>query len=78
MKNQYYKTSNFYLSAYLICLGMELIDIDRKDRKRAVFIFADVHKRSVMVNQFIFGKEALVDARQFANALKELKNKLYS
>ncbi|MFA6525375.1 MAG: DUF5659 domain-containing protein [Patescibacteria group bacterium] len=57
---------------------MELIDIDRKDRKRAVFIFADVHKRSVMVNQFIFGKEALVDARQFANALKELKNKLYS
>ena len=78
MKIPQYKTSNFYLSAYLICKDLELIGIDREDPKRSVFIFSDSPRREEMVNQYNFGKDAWVDARRFATAIKDLKGKLYS
>lgn len=78
MKKQFYRTSNFYLSAYLICRGLELVSLVRDDPKRAAFVFTDSAEREEMVNQYNFGKEALVDARRFVAATKELKYKLYT
>lgn len=78
MKREYYRTANFYLSAFLCCKGLDLINIDKANPHRATFVFEDGPEREEWVSLFNFGKEALVDARQYALTLKELKNKLYS
>ena len=78
MKTEYYRTSNFYLSAYLFSWDQELVDIDKENPKKAEFVFIDSLEREDLVSSFIYGKEALVDAKKFAYAIKELKNKLYS
>ncbi|MBU1165238.1 hypothetical protein KKA15_06820 [Patescibacteria group bacterium] len=73
-----FKTSNFYLSAFLICKGLKIVDVDRQNPRRALFVFEDSLKREELVREFEFGKTALVDVRIYASTLKELKNKLYS
>lgn len=77
MKKKHYKTSNFYLSAYLSCKGLELIDVDKSNPRKAVFVFIDSSERESLVRLFDFG-EAPVNARKYSLTLKELKNKLYS
>jgi hypothetical protein len=78
MKKKHYKTSNFYLATFLFCRDQELVDIEKENPKRAEFVFNDSPEREDLVRVFDYGKEALVDARQYASALKELKNKIYS
>lgn len=78
MKKEYYKTSNFYLSAYLYSWNQELVNIDKENPKKAIFVFIDSLEREELVSAFIYGQEAPVDAKKYAYAIKELKNKLYS
>lgn len=78
MKTEYYKTSNFYLSAYLFSCDQELVNIDKENPKKALFVFTDSPERENLVSNFIYGKNAPVDAKKYAFAIKELKNKLYS
>lgn len=73
-----YKTNNFYLSAYLSTQGFDLIGIEQEDERRSLFIFADRADREAVIKRYLFGKRALVDARRFVSAVKELKAKLYA
>ena len=77
MNQQQFKTSDFYLSVFLLCRGLRLIDLDRANPRRVSFVFQAAPRLAEMVQEFSFGEEALVDARSFAAAVKELKNKLY-
>lgn len=77
IRTNQFRTSNFHLSAYLICKGISLLDLDRTDPQRVVFIFEDTDKRIENVQQYQFGKKALVDVRQYVQAMRELKERLY-
>ncbi len=73
MKKNQFATTNFYLAVFLACKGLRLLDIDRTDPRRAIFIFEDTHERGEWVSLFNFGEEALVDARKFASTIKGIK-----
>jgi len=79
--NKYFKTTNFYLASFLFAKGLELVNIDRTDPKKCVFVFADTSMRESLVEVFNFGREndpeILVDARTLILAIKTLKDKLY-
>jgi len=81
-ENKYFKTSNFYLAAFLFAKGLELVNIDRvSDSKRKYFVFIDSPERELYSGIFDFGKEddprVMVDSRKMVVAVKTLKEKLY-
>lgn len=43
--NETYHTSDLYVAAWLLSNGLELQDIDRRNRQRCDFIFADRQDR---------------------------------
>ena len=79
--DKYFKTSSFYLSAFLFTNGLELVNIDKINPKQAVFVFLDTPERESLLHSFNFSKEnsseVMVDARKFISAIKQLKDKLY-
>jgi len=79
--NQDYSTTSFYLAAFLLTKGLGLIGIDRTDVQRSKFQFAKSPQWDRLIEAFNFAKEndprALVDARKFIVAIKNLKEKLY-
>ena len=80
--NEYYKTSGFYLAAFLYTKGLELVSIDKISHPgRSNFVFVDSPERETFVQAFNFAKEndqgVMVDARQITMATKLLKEKLY-
>lgn len=79
---KYFRTSSFYIAAFLFAKGTELVNIDKiTDSKRAYFVFLESPDRELWLENFNFGKEdapeAMVDARKFVTAIKMLKDKLY-
>lgn len=79
--DKYFRTANFYLAAFLFAKGLELVNIDKADPKRCVFVFADTPERGALVELFNFAKEdcaeVMVDARKLIYATKTLKDKIY-
>lgn len=77
----YFRSSHFYLTAFLIAKGMTLTEVDKTDSRRAQFVFVDAPEREALVNSFNFSEKenpnASVDAREFIAAIKTLKDKLY-
>jgi len=72
-----FKTSDFYLSAFLRTQGLELIKIDKTNPRRALFIFKDRKDRRSLVEDFLFGRTK-VEPKSFISAIKEFKRLLYS
>jgi len=80
MKNendQQFQTSDFYLSAFLLTKGFKLLDIDKTNLHRALFIFQDRTNRQNLVEDFLFGR-AKIEPKSFISAIKELKQLLHS
>lgn len=81
--DKYFRTSNFYLAAFLFGKDVELVNIDRiSNSSRSQFVFVDTPQREELVEVFNFAKEddpkVLIDARKFIMSIKMLKDKLYS
>lgn len=81
-KSEYFRTSNFYTAVFLIVKGQKLVDIERlPNSKRSLFVFLETPSREKLIKNFSFASqnspEVMVDARQFATAIKALKDKLY-
>lgn len=80
-EDKYFRTINFYLSTFLFCKSIELVNIDRTDPKRSEFVFINTPELEALVDAFNFAKEnspaVMVDARKFVVAIKSLKDKLY-
>lgn len=72
-----FKTPDFYLSAFLLVKDFKLIDIDRSDPGRALFVFQDKENRQDLVQDFLFGRTQ-VEPKGFVSAIKELKQLLHS
>jgi hypothetical protein len=72
-----FSTNNFYLAAYLISHGIDMANCEREHNGRATFIFPDTDNLRERVGEFTFGRNALVSAPSFINAIKRLKSLLY-
>lgn len=81
--DRYFRTSSFYISAFLFSKELELVNIeeDPSNPKRSQFVFKDTPEREILIHSFNFAKEdsseVLVDARKLVIAIKTLKDKLY-
>ncbi len=72
-----YRTSDLYIAAWLLSNGLELKDIDRRDRRRSDFIFVDRQDRPELVRSFMCGR-ATGNLADFIFYLKRAKRLLYS
>lgn len=71
-----YKVSDLYVAAFLLANNVELISIDRTDRKRAIFIFNSESGGGLLAD--FWSKKATIEPRSFIAAIKEAKELLYS
>ena len=76
-KRQQFNTSDFYLAAFLRARGYRLLNIDKGNPHRALFIFQDKKDRQGLVEDFLFGR-AQIETSGFISAIKELKQLLHS
>ena len=72
-----YRTSDLYIAAWLLSRGLQLQDIDRRDRRRCDFIFMDRPDRPELVREFICGS-AIGNVVDFSFYLGRAKRLLYS
>lgn len=70
-----YKTSDLYLSAYLIVKGHSFAF--EKNGKKIIFQFSQSQDVNVNVNEYLMGK-GTCEALSYANAIKNLKNLLFN
>jgi len=79
MKNEkkQFTLSDFYLAAFLRAKGLELLNIDFTNPRRALFVFEDKKDRQTLVEDFLFGR-AKIEPKGFVSAIKELKQLLHS
>jgi len=79
--DRYFRTSSFYVAAFLFAKGLELVNIDRADSRRSQFVFLDTPDREELLQNFNYSSEnspeSMVDARKLVAAIKTLKDKLY-
>jgi hypothetical protein len=75
--NGKYQTSDLYLAAYLLSMGLELLDVDHRDQRRCKFVFADREDRAQFVHSFMVGR-ATANLPDFIYYLKRAKRLLYS
>ena len=76
-ENKQFTNSDFYLSAFCLAKGLRLIDIDRANPRRFLFVFNDKKDRQNLIEDFLFGR-ARIEPKSFVSAIKELKTLIYS
>jgi len=72
-----YKTSDIYITAWLLLKGLQLAGIDRCDSRRCQFIFIDRSDRRQLVNEFQCGS-ATGNVVDFVFYMRRAKRLLYS
>lgn len=65
------------VSAALLCVGFELLSVDKANPRKALFVFKKQAGIEDIANRY-FADRLEVKARSFFDHLKALKNKLYS
>ena len=75
--SEFLKTFDLGASAALVCAGFELVDIDKTNRRKALFIFQRADGIEDVIDQYwsdrLDGK-----LRKYFDTVKSLKNRLYS
>lgn len=72
-----FTTYDIGVSTALLCASFELLDIEKGNPKKALFVFRRETGIEETANDY-FANKLKVKARSFADNLKALKNKLYS
>ncbi len=75
--NGTYRTSDFYIVAWLLSKGLQLEGLDRRNPRRIDFIFQDRPDRPELVNQFLCGS-AIGNVVDFVFYMRRAKRLLYS
>ena len=77
MKNQQqFKTDNFPLSCYLLCVGCRILSVDKTNPRRAVFVFDETDDLKLH-NQKFLSYETLIEPHKFFSAQKDIKQLIY-
>lgn len=69
--------SDFYLAAFLLSKEFKLLNIDKSNPQRALFIFEDKENKQNLIEDFLFGRTQ-IEPKSFVSAIKELKQLLHS
>lgn len=80
MKSQRYETSDLNLASALMTYGFELIDVDKSNPKRVVFVFDredDKDNIDGVVDDY-FKDRLVMSARKLFGTMKTLKTRLYN
>jgi len=72
-----FQTSDFYLAAFLRAKGLMLLNVEKTNPRRVLFIFEDKKDRQNLVEDFLFGRTQ-IEPKSFISAIKELKQLLHS
>ena len=72
-----FSTYDLGVSSALLCLNFKLLYLDKKEPRKALFVFKRENGIEDFANQY-FTDQLQVKARSFFDALKALKNKLHS
>ena len=72
-----FSTSDIGVATALLCVGFELLDVEKSNPRKAMFVFREQVNAEEIVNKY-FSDRLEVKARSFFDNLKALKNKLYS
>jgi len=75
--NGSYRTSDFYVAAYLLSKGLQIRGIDRHNPRRSEFIFIDREDRPELVHSFMVG-QATGNLPDFIYYIRKAKKLLYS
>ena len=79
--NKYFKTSSFYLCAFLMSKDMELKNIEKENPQRAIFVFKNDQVVERLINIFNFRNknhiEMNVNFKKTEETIKKLKQLLY-
>lgn len=75
--DNYYYTSDLGLCAALVCVGFELIDLNRDNPRKVGFVFEKKVGLDEVVKDYFSGK-LKVSARMLFDNIKAVKNRLYS
>lgn len=67
-----YTLSDFYLTAFLICAGLDLIRAYRISNNRVAFVLQDSPQRAELIQEF-YSRRARVDPLGFKDAITNLK-----
>jgi len=69
--------SDFYLATFLKAKGFQLLNVNRSNPRRALFVFKDQQGRQKLVEDFLFGRTQ-IEPKNFVSAIKQLKQLLHS
>ena len=75
--SSYFSTHDLACAGSLIVCGFELVSLNRSDPRKIKFIFRSEDKIRETVKKFWDGN-LKVDAQGYFNAIKRLKNQIYS
>lgn len=76
MQNEYFKTTDICLAAFLLAKGVEFTGINKDSSNRATFLFANSSKIDSLVPNFS-QMQTTVEPISFHAAMKRLKQLLY-
>lgn len=71
------KTFDLGASAALVCAGFELMEVDKRNPRKALFIFQRADGIEDVVDQY-WSDRLETKARAYFDTIKMLKNRLYS
>lgn len=72
-----FTTFDLGLSTALLCVGFQLLSIDKDNPQKSMFIFQKEDGIEQIIDEY-FSDRLEIKARSFFDTLKALKNKLYS
>jgi len=71
-----YSSADFYLTAYLLCSGLELLKAERVGYNRVVFLLKDSPQREQFIQDF-YGHRAKVDPLSYKDSISNLKGLIH-
>lgn len=74
---QVWTTYDLGVSAALTCAGFELLEVEKSNPRKALFVFRRADGIDDVADQY-FADRLELKARAFFDAIKALKNRLYS
>ncbi|MBU0456504.1 MAG: hypothetical protein KKA99_07005 [Gammaproteobacteria bacterium] len=75
--NKEYTSSDFYLTAYLLASGLELIGTTKTDPHRTLFILRDIPEREALIQSYYAGKGS-VNPLAYKDKIQNLKAMLHN
>lgn len=65
------------LASTLQCLGFDLLDLDKSNQRKTLFVFRRTPNIEAVANRY-FADQLEVKARSYFDTLRALKNRLYA